>query len=76
MARAMQAEEFNGNNSRTGANSDDEKNYGDCLAPVPEDSPAGVGTGAELDEDEYARVHGVRMGDNQQEQQLIGGPED
>ena len=60
----MQAEEFNGNNSRTNAQSDDEKNYGDCLAPVPEDSPVGNGTGAELDRDEYERVHGVRMGDN------------
>ena len=70
MARAMQDNEFNGNNSRTGANSDDEKNYGDCLAPVLE---AAAGTGAELDADEYERVHGVRQGDNQAEQQLIGG---
>ena len=73
LAQAMQAEEFNDiNNSRTGANSDEDKNYQDCLAPVP-----GVGTGAELDDgDAYYQQHGVRQGDAQQEDQLIGGPAD
>lgn len=48
MAQRMQAQEFNGNQSRTGANSDDEKNYNDCLAPIDE-AAAAAGTGAELD---------------------------
>ena len=58
VAQRLQAEEFNGDNSRTGANSDEARNHQDYAQL--DGAPDGMAMGAELDSQAYQQVHGVR----------------